>query len=77
MKFLAYAIEVTRMKMLNLELKYIKKELLPLVYNSDCIAGNSKLSSNFMQVTASLITDSPADAHSENYKYSFYISLHK
>ena len=41
----------------------VKKEPLPLGDDSECIAGNSKWSSNTTQMTASPITDIPAAAH--------------
>ena len=44
----------------------MKKESLPLGDGSDCIAGNSKWSSNSTQITASPITDILAVAHWKN-----------
>ena len=44
----------------------VKKEPLPLGDDSECIAGNSKQSSNPTQMTASPITDIPAVTHLKN-----------
>ena len=44
----------------------VKKETLPPGDDSECIAGNSKWSSNPTQMTASSITDIPAVAHLKN-----------